>query len=114
MIKNPAAERLGHSLPALRPSGSGSGAQQAAAGGFAAALYSAAGALADARRTAAGSAQVTGPGGQTGNDTDASAAGSHPGHRLFGTATPKPELTLRPALTTQPEKRSSRASRKMS
>jgi transposase len=66
---------------------------------------------ADARRAAA-SAQVTGPGGQAGNVTDASAAGSHPGHRLFGTATPGPEPTLRPAPAAQPKKRSSRASRK--
>jgi len=49
---------------------------------------------ADARRSAAGSAQVTGPRGQQGNDTDASAAGSHPGHRLFGTVTPGPDPTL--------------------
>jgi transposase len=69
---------------------------------------------ADARRSAAGSAQATGPGGQPGNDTDASAAGSHPGHRLFGTATPGPGPTLRPAPIKQPEKRSSRASKKMS
>jgi transposase len=46
---------------------------------------------ADAARAAAGS----GPGGQPGNDSVASAAGSHPGHRLFGQATPGPALTLR-------------------
>jgi transposase len=40
---------------------------------------------------------VTGPGGQPGNDSDSSAAGSHPEHRLFGQATPEPALTLRPA-----------------
>ena len=51
---------------------------------------------ADARR-ASRSAQVTGPGGQAGSDTDASAAGSHPEHRLFGEATPGPKPTLRPA-----------------
>jgi transposase len=67
---------------------------------------------ADARRAAA-SAQVTGPGGQTGNGTDASAAGFHPELRLFGAATPGPEPTLRPASGTRPEKPSSRASRKM-
>jgi len=67
---------------------------------------------ADARRTASASAQVTGPGGQAGNVTDASAAGSHPGCRLFGEATPGPEPTLRPAPAAQPEKHSSRASRK--
>jgi transposase len=46
---------------------------------------------ADAARAAAGS----GPGGQRGNDSVASAAGSHPEHRLFGQATPGPALTLR-------------------
>ena len=38
-----------------------------------------------------------GPGGHTGNDSVASAAGSHPEHRLFGQATPEPDTTLRPA-----------------
>jgi transposase len=38
----------------------------------------------------------TGPGGQPGNDTEACAAGSHPEHRLFGQATPRPATTLRP------------------
>jgi hypothetical protein len=42
---------------------------------------------ADARRAAA---HVKSPGGQPGNDSDSSAAGSHPGHRLFGQATPGP------------------------
>jgi transposase len=42
---------------------------------------------ADARRAAA---RAEGPGGQQGNDSVASAAGSHPGHRLFGQATPGP------------------------
>jgi transposase len=42
---------------------------------------------ADARRAAA---RAEGPGGQPGNDSVASAAGSHPGHRLFGQATPGP------------------------
>jgi transposase len=46
---------------------------------------------ADAARAAAGS----GPGGQPGNDSVASAAGLHPEHRLFGQATPGPALTLR-------------------
>jgi hypothetical protein len=40
---------------------------------------------ADARRAAA---RAKGPGGQQGNDSVASAAGSHPRHRLFGQATP--------------------------
>jgi transposase len=37
-----------------------------------------------------------GPGGQAGNDSSASAAGSHPARRLFGQATPGPAPTLRP------------------
>jgi transposase len=49
----------------------------------------------DALRAAASTA--TGPGGHTGNDTVASVAGSHPEHRLFGQATPGPDITLRPA-----------------
>jgi transposase len=51
---------------------------------------------ADARKAAA-TAREKGPGGQPGNDTDSSAAGSHPEHRLFGPATPEPATTLRPA-----------------
>jgi transposase len=42
---------------------------------------------ADARRAAA---RAKGPGGQQGNDSVASAAGSHPRYRLFGQATPGP------------------------
>ncbi len=42
---------------------------------------------ADARRAAA---RAEGPGGQTGNGSVASAAGSHPRRRLFGQATPRP------------------------
>jgi transposase len=42
---------------------------------------------ADAWRAAA---RAQGPGGQQGNDSVASAAGSHPRHRLFGQATPGP------------------------
>jgi transposase len=38
-----------------------------------------------------------GPGGQPGNGSDSSAAGSHPGRRLFGKATPGPHPSLRPA-----------------
>jgi hypothetical protein len=37
-----------------------------------------------------------GPGGQTGNDSVASAAGSHPECQLFGKATPGPQPSLRP------------------
>jgi hypothetical protein len=51
--------------------------------------------LADARQAAGNAA--AGPGGQPGNDPDSSAAGSHPGNRLFGQATPEPSPTLRPA-----------------
>jgi transposase len=47
----------------------------------------------DARRAASATA---GPGGQAGNDSEASLTGSHPEHRLFGQATPEPTLTLRP------------------
>jgi transposase len=64
---------------------------------------------ADARRAAA---RDNGPGGQQGNDSIASAAGSHPRHRLFGQATPGPGPTLRPrpaaqrakAITTKPHR----------
>jgi hypothetical protein len=42
------------------------------------------------------------PGGQPGNDTGSSAAGSHLEHRLFGQAIPGPEPSLRaPATFTQ-------------
>jgi len=62
---------------------------------------------ADAARAAAGAGQ--GPGGHQGNDSVASAAGSHPEHQLFGQATPGPEPTLRPRPQT---KTTSRATRK--
>src|SRR5215469_212919 len=48
---------------------------------------------ADARKA---TTRARGPGGQQGNDFVASAAGSHPRHRLFGQATPGPGPTLRP------------------
>jgi transposase len=48
---------------------------------------------ADARRAA--DVAAAGSGGQLGNDSDASVAGSHPKHQLFGQATPEPEPTLR-------------------
>jgi transposase len=51
---------------------------------------------ADARQVTA-TAAAKGPGGQSGNDSDSSAAGLHPEHRLFGQATPEPGPTLRPA-----------------
>ncbi len=53
---------------------------------------------ADARRVSAGLA-ATGPGGQPGNDSASSAAGSHPARRLFGQATPGPGTSLRPGTT---------------
>ena len=52
---------------------------------------------ADAARAAQG-----GPGGQPGNDSVASAAGSHPENRLFGQATPGPDPRLRPATPASP------------
>ena len=49
------------------------------------------------KRLKADAARVAGgPGGHPGNDSVASAAGSHPADRLFGQATPGPALTLRP------------------
>jgi hypothetical protein len=48
---------------------------------------------ADARHAAAAGSKD--PGGQPGNDSDSSAAGSHPEHRLFGQATPGPGTSLR-------------------
>jgi transposase len=51
---------------------------------------------ADARTAAA---RVAGPGGQPGNDSASSAAGSHPARRLFGQATPGPGTSLRPGTT---------------
>ena len=53
---------------------------------------------ADTRQAAA--ARAKGPGGQPGNDSDSSAAGSHPERQLFGQATPGPATTLRPAAQT--------------
>jgi transposase len=47
----------------------------------------------DARRAAV---STRGPGGHPGNGSVASAAGLHPADRLFGQATPGPDLTLRP------------------
>ena len=66
---------------------------------------------ADARRVEA-AARTEGPGGQPGNDSVASAAGSHPEHRLFGQATPGPESTLRPRPDPQTGKAHARAKRK--
>ena len=63
---------------------------------------------ADAARAAAG---IQGPGGQPGNDSVASAAGLHPGRRLFGQATPGPAPTLR-SRSHYAKKAPSRATRK--
>ena len=63
----------------------------------------------------AGRQHAAGPGGHTGNDSVASAAGSHPEHRLFGQATPEPDTTLGrarpPARQTQPTATSKRPRR---
>jgi transposase len=67
---------------------------------------------ADARRAAA-AASTEGPGGQPGSDSVASAAGSHPEHRLLGQATPGPESTLRSRRDPQSKKTTSRATRKI-
>jgi len=56
--------------------------------------------LADARNAAA--ASVPGPGGQPGNGSDSSVAGSHPERRLFGRATPGPATTVRPGAVAGP------------
>jgi len=66
---------------------------------------------ADARRAAA---SMAGPGGHPGNDSEASAAGLHPEHRLFGQATPGPAPTLRPppARSKAPRPGSSRRTRR--
>jgi len=63
---------------------------------------------ADARRAAV---TAKSPGGHTGNDSVASAAGSHPGHRLFGQATPGPGPTLRPRPAAQRPKTTSRSAK---
>ena len=48
-------------------------------------------------------AVITGPGGQPGNGSDSSAAGSHPARQLFGKATPRPATpTLRPGTPRRP------------
>ena len=51
----------------------------------------------DARQAA--KATEKGPGGQPGNDSDSSAASSHPARQLFGQATPGPGTTIRAATT---------------
>jgi len=65
---------------------------------------------ADARQAATASAR--GPGGQPGNDSASSAAGSHPKRQLFGQATPEPRLSLRPATPRKPARPSKPRSKK--
>jgi transposase len=68
---------------------------------------------ADARHVSA-SQPVAGPGGQPGNDSASSAAGSHPARQIFGQATPGPGTSLRPSTTTptpSPSKRTSKKTR---
>ena len=65
-------------------------------------------------RRAGAAARTEGPGGQPGNDSVASVAGLHPGHRLFGQATPGPQSTLRSRRHPQSKKTTARASRKIS
>ena len=57
--------------------------------------------VADAARRGA-TTQAEGPGGQSGNGSVSSAAGSHPGRRLFGQATPGPQPSLRPTAPGRP------------
>ena len=66
---------------------------------------------ADARQAAAMAWKD--PGGQPGNDSVSSAAGSHPEHQLFGQATPGPGTSLRPAAAlSRPYRRPGRRRRK--
>ena len=65
---------------------------------------------AGARRAAA---HVKIPGGQPGNGSDSSAAGSHPGHRLFGQATPGPATHPTTPVTPSPAQLPSRASERL-
>jgi transposase len=55
--------------------------------------------VADARKA---TTALEDPGGQPGNDSGSSAAGSHPARRLFGQATPGPKHSLRPAVPARP------------
>ena len=56
--------------------------------------------IADANKRADSGAE--GPGGQSGNGSNSSAASSHPEHQLFGQATPGPAKSLRPKKTPTP------------
>jgi len=55
--------------------------------------------IADAAKQRA--AHAAGPGGQSGNGSNSSAASSHPERQLFGQATPGPAKSLRPSKTTK-------------
>ena len=68
---------------------------------------------ADAAR-AARAVTASGPGGQPGNNSVASAAGSHPERRLFGQATPGPAPTLRSRPHTPARKAAPRTTKKIS
>jgi len=63
---------------------------------------------------AARAVTASGPGGQLGNDSVASAAGSHPERRLFGQATPGPAPTLRSRPHTPARKAAPRTTKKIS
>jgi transposase len=67
---------------------------------------------ADARQVPAGQTARS-PGGQPGNDSASSAAGSHPARQLFGQATPGPATTLRPRTTARSPARSRPTSKKI-
>jgi transposase len=58
--------------------------------------------VADAKRKA--ETVQAGPGGQIGNGSVSSVAGSHPERRLFGQATPRPVPTIRPRVTSKNSK----------
>ena len=66
--------------------------------------------VADARKAAAA---LEDPGGQPGNDSDSSVAGSHPERRLFGQATPGPKHSLRPAVQARPAAAAAPPTRKL-
>jgi transposase len=66
--------------------------------------------VADARKAAAA---LEDPGGQPGNDSGSSVAGSHPERRLFGQATPGPKHSLRPAVQAQPAAAAAPPTRKL-
>ena len=61
---------------------------------------------------AARAVTASGPGGHPGNDSVASAAGSHPERRLFGQATPGPAPTLRSPPHTPARKAAPRTTKK--